>query len=1576
MFKELEIMKTNIITNTTIMKTYVKYLCAVLLVICTSARAWGATYNKITSLASLKTGEYVIVGQKGASSWGRLIYSSMNDGRVSYTEHYTTSLPASITTTTASEIWTLTVSGTGDSRTVTIYNSNEKKYLKSAGKSSSWDSSSGSDFTVTYSSGFQFEVSSSYLGVNKDANWWRDYASTTLYNSNTYCITLYKKVTSPQTVTFNKGNGEFDDPSVFTNTNQITEASGGAGITLPLVNPTSSMSSLGWGFYGWATSAVSSPTTTAPTIVGKAGDTYYPESATTLYAVFAKGEYTLIKSTTEIESGAKYLIAGFDYNNDEMYVMTNSYRYDKTYSKYFMAGHLLGTSPSNTYSAADIYPDWRYIINEDNGKYYIKDNADTKYIDVDYGDWYTSTYYASDYYTFTIDGSNGYTIIKNNYSANKYLVLFVGGDFGQYTSSDPWDAMLIYKESEAPTYCSAPKTVRVVASPEEGGLVDLDIVSDQEYIFNDDDYEDFAEAAANSGYDFLRWETSNATNAKFYDGSAYTLTTTTEDYAQFKATGDATLTAYFYKHCSVTYTLTGLTKLTGTTTVDAATNVSGFTATFSVNDHYRTTPLTCSVTMGGSTLTEGSGKDYTWNASTKTLTFPAATDITGDLVITITAEHTEYTKYAFSCADLQLDEPDNGADNVLSDVIYLTSTNGQKVRSAAHFHVHGDGLTASQTVKFTTGDDDLDELYTFRKADGTEVATNSSGTVDEEVYIFYQPTATTDGRDLVTSVKAYVEKASASNNKPKAVVNEERTINGRHLPAQFIIAAKSGGVWYALPSDASVTGAQMGYTFTPDNATTPTKATVAPSNASYAIYAPTADATNKSYVRFAATSGNKALWSNNSSSKVGIKNNAVISGGSAKGNQYEWRLDNTAASAYKLWNNSANAGSGRFLGMDGTTWNMYAAGGAVVHDLWILPVDSWSDYIGLEATDWEETAFSFNITSGTPPTSPTLDHVQVAYNGNTYDASISESKLTITDDDFADAGGFTAAPGTQLIVEWCSASSVLAQGSLISPIIIKTNTVNLSDYDTDALVKTDIFVTNGAKLTVNENTTVHDVTVNAGSTLLVDKAGESTGATLTMSSGKLTLRGGWTTIGGDPKYDMPRVYINPLSSLAKTNTTINLYMDIFKSEDGKHYYPFAVPFAVAVNDVKYVDPTLAAAAVYNKHYVIKRYNGAKRAENGTGDGNWEVVPTGSILKPGEGYIITAVAVGGKAQLVVPMKNVTNSWLALGEQATVSDSTKNVIKVTAHTGTATAGGGANNRHKGWNMVGVPFMSCYTSGKDMYSGVGSADLMSGRMELSGDVSDPYAWETSDVVYVSVPTHDFSEYIQTDITTAQLVPGWSFFIQVGTTGNLTFLTTKQAESSSTPLYAPQRETSPIVKTGIVLTGGEKSDKTTLLISDKYSSDYEVGADLEKMFGNGFTLAAYSITNGTMLAFNAMSTEDAKQLIPIGVRLPADGEYTFALNSRYADADIERLDLIDYETGTVTNLLMSDYTFTATSCQNDERFALNVVTMQKVATGHDQLQTDVDGARKIIMDDKLFIIRDGLLYDATGKRVYNINK
>ena len=949
-------------------------------------------------------------------------------------------------------------------------------------------------------------------------------------------------------------------------------------------------------------------------------------------------------------------------------------------------------------------------------------------------------------------------------------------------------------------------------------------------------------------------------------------------------------------------------------------------------------------------------------------------------------EEDDGNTYAFSCADLQLDEPANDADNVLSNVIYVTSTSGQKVRSAAHFRVHGDGLTPSQTITFTTGDADLDELYTFRKADGTAVATDASGEVDAEVYIFYQPTATSDGRDVATSLTASVARKGDGSGKPATVVNSARSINGRHLPSQFIIAAKAGDYWYALPADMLSSSAHAGYSFTPNNATTPTEATVAPEAALYNLYgyATSAGVCDSSFVRLAGDNNHKTLWSNKSNSSVGIRDYATISASSPKGDQYEWRLTNTGADTYNLWNPAANL-TGRNLGLKelDKKWNMYADGSGIVKELRILPVVSISAYITLLGEDWEESAFTYTKVSGDIPSH---HHVQVTYNGDTYTATESGTTITITDADFAEAGGFTAAPGTQLTLEWCSeGGDVVAQGSLFTPIFITSNTTNLDAYEAEALAGTDIFVTNGAKLTVSKNITVHDVTVNSGATLFIDKADESTGVTLTLSSGKLVLRGGWTTINGDPSYNMPRVYIDPLSSLAKTNTTINLYLDIYKAEEGLHYYPFAVPFPVAVKDIDYVDPYLAGFSTYGTHYAIKRYNGARRADYGAIDENWELVPLKDeeadvYLQPGEGYIILALAVGGKAQLVVPMKNVANGWTTLGEQATYSDKTRNIIAVTHHEGAATAGGGANKRHEGWNMLANPFMSCFaTNGNTTHSETDG--FIKGHFTITGDPADPYGWtEKDDNIYVSVPTHDFSEYIQKEITEAELLPGWSFFIQAAKNGNVTFAVTGQQTDSDLPIYAPKRkeaENMPTVKTGIVLSSETASDKTTFLISDKYSDEYEIGADLEKMFGNGYTLATYSLNNDTRLAFNAMSTNDAKSVIPVGIRIPADGSYTFSLNERYADADIERIDLIDYETNTVTNLTAEDYTFNATRSQNDERFAINITPRAQTPTDiGDTGIDDTNGVRKILLNETIYIIRDGRVYDATGKRVTTINK
>lgn len=96
--KELKIMKnvvnralaakkTNILVNNTIMKTYMKYLCAVLMIVCTSASAWGVDYQKVTDVSQLSTGDQVILtNNMGATGSGYAMSKTVSGqfyGRVS-----------------------------------------------------------------------------------------------------------------------------------------------------------------------------------------------------------------------------------------------------------------------------------------------------------------------------------------------------------------------------------------------------------------------------------------------------------------------------------------------------------------------------------------------------------------------------------------------------------------------------------------------------------------------------------------------------------------------------------------------------------------------------------------------------------------------------------------------------------------------------------------------------------------------------------------------------------------------------------------------------------------------------------------------------------------------------------------------------------------------------------------------------------------------------------------------------------------------------------------------------------------------------------------------------------------------------------------------------------------------------------------------------------------------------------------------------------------------------------------------------------------------------------------------------
>ena len=148
------------------------------------------TYERITDMSELETGEYVILGSRSASSFGLLTYGSLSSNRLAYTKSYS-SLPSSIESNDANSIWTLTVAGT-ETITAKIYNSGQDKYLHANSALSFVAAATATSFTVTEESDmFRFAATaSSFLGVNSSSDWWRDYASGTLYAS--YGIALYK----------------------------------------------------------------------------------------------------------------------------------------------------------------------------------------------------------------------------------------------------------------------------------------------------------------------------------------------------------------------------------------------------------------------------------------------------------------------------------------------------------------------------------------------------------------------------------------------------------------------------------------------------------------------------------------------------------------------------------------------------------------------------------------------------------------------------------------------------------------------------------------------------------------------------------------------------------------------------------------------------------------------------------------------------------------------------------------------------------------------------------------------------------------------------------------------------------------------------------------------------------------------------------------------------------------------------------------------------------------------------------------------------------------------------------------
>ena len=266
-----------------------------------------------------------------------------------------------------------------------------------------------------------------------------------------------------------------------------------------------------------------------------------------------------------------------------------------------------------------------------------------------------------------------------------------------------------------------------------------------------------------------------------------------------------------------------------------------------------------------------------------------------------------------------------------------------------------------------------------------------------------------------------------------------------------------------------------------------------------------------------------------------------------------------------------------------------------------------------------------------------------------------------------------------------------------------------------------------------------------------------------------------------------------------------------------------------------------------------------------------------------------------------------------------------------------------------------------------------------EGTGTVSENATGETrwAAGTYVTVPVLS-AEYTGEDDHIPSLQ---GFFVKntSGSAGTLHLDYDKHVRGSSRagrlsgPLHAPRRyrtEAEEPIVLKIKVSGEKYDDKLLLLEREDFTTGFDNGWDGDKWDGNGSALYIY--TPDSAGTENSVSAVPELEGTVIGFRAGAEDD-AYTLSFEYLNSS-EPLYLYDTQYKTYTRMATGvTYRFFTSDKDKHERFVI-VRKAQEVATGVGEVPSDdVQGtkAKKLLIEDKMYILLNGALYDATGKVV-----
>lgn len=377
--------------------------------------------------------------------------------------------------------------------------------------------------------------------------------------------------------------------------------------------------------------------------------------------------------------------------------------------------------------------------------------------------------------------------------------------------------------------------------------------------------------------------------------------------------------------------------------------------------------------------------------------------------------------------------------------------------------------------------------------------------------------------------------------------------------------------------------------------------------------------------------------------------------------------------------------------------------------------------------------------------------------------------------------------------------------------------------------------------------------------------------------------------------------------------------------DKTRYFQFAIPLS---SNTKEVTLSNGLSCPYGKAWLLKSYSESSRAEQGIT--NTETASNWVLLDS------TIGTINGTTGYELYSNSAYYREFYFPVTLPASPATQVPVSCT--------NGAAGALHAGWNALCSPLLGSY---KQTFSDPSEAIKVSKLM----------TWGL------------YQQYIPETI-----LPAVPFYYQAPKSGNLDFSGTELTQK------APLREWQVKVATQwirLVLSDAEglMLDETNIFIHpDKFTVDYESGYDVTKLSLQGEKALLYSELPCGALAFAAVPDSLAKTLIPITVYADEDETCTFHLSDNAYRTRLSNVFLRDTETDALIDLTTGDYQTAINKGTTRGRFYITCV-FSDFQDINDRLDNPLynnsdEEVRKILYNDHIYILRNGSIYDITGRR------